>query len=272
MNYTQACGYVDSLGGRGIKPGLSGIRALCSALGDPQESLRTIHIAGTNGKGSTGAFIESILMSAGLSVCRFASPAVLSRTDMFTFGSKPVTEAEYAEAVSETAAASEILARSDIYPTSFETETAAAFLMFKKRAPDFAVIECGMGGRLDCTNVISRPAVSVITPVSIDHTAFLGSTAAEIAGEKAGIIKRGAPVVAAPQPDDAEAVIRRAAAGAMSPLYTVSAPANVRFYGDKTVFDTDSAKELVIRLLGGIQPVNAAAAAKTAAVLRLYTP
>ncbi len=267
MNYTEAKRFIDGLSARGISPGLGSISALCAALGDPQDKIKTIHIAGTNGKGSAGAFLESILMSSGADVCRFSSPAVADHLEMFTFNGSPVSGADYAECVEKLVPAIRSLEKKNIYVTSFEAETAAAFLLFEKLKPDYALIECGMGGRLDSTNIIASPALSVIASVSLDHTAFLGGDLKSIAREKAGIIKPGCPAVTAIQPEEAADVIRSAAEAAGSELFTADRPVNERFTENGTVFDLGDTKDLSIRLKGTYQPRNAAIAVKAAAVL-----
>lgn len=267
MQYKEARDFIASLAPRGIAPGLSNISALCSALGDPQDKSKIIHIAGTNGKGSVGAFLESILMCCGKSVGRFSSPAVNDHLEMFTMNGAPVSESDYAECVSRIAEQVRALASNGIYITSFEAETAAAFLLFEKLKPDYVLLECGMGGRLDSTNIISRPALSVITSVSIDHTAFLGETITDIAREKAGIIKAGVPVVAAEQTQDALEVIKSAAASLGSELYIADTPQNTEYRGAETTFDLGDTKSLSIQMSGTYQPKNAAVVAKAAEVL-----
>lgn len=268
MTYEQARDYTEGLRQRGIKPGLDGISRLLEAVENPQNSLRIVHIAGTNGKGSAGAFLESILMCGKKNVCRFVSPAVGEYLEEFTNNSSPVSRELYAEAVAVTAAAAE---KDNILPTSFEAETAAAFLMFKKLAPDYAIIECGMGGALDATNVIDSPAAVMITSISLDHTAFLGDTISDIAKHKAGIIKDGTTVITAPQQPDAERVIRRAARQRNALLHIAQDIKKTVYYLDKTEFEFEDEK-YTIRLLGAFQPQNAALAIKTAKALGISAP
>lgn len=267
MDYHEARDFIQSLAPRGIEPGLGTITKLCALAGDPQLKISAVHIAGTNGKGSAGAFTESILMSAGRSVCRFSSPAVGDHLEMFTINGQPVSRSDYAETVTMLAPLIKRLEAEGVFPTSFEAETAAAFVMFEKAGTDHAVIECGMGGRLDCTNVISSPVVSVITSISLDHTAFLGSSISDIAREKAGIIKRGCPAVTVSQPQAAAEVIERTCKELSSPLYTADDIRNVNFSENETSFDLDSLKNLKIRLMGTFQPQNAAAAVKACTLL-----
>lgn len=197
MTYKEATEYINSLKNRGIVPGLSVMRRLCDELGNPQDKVKTIHIAGTNGKGSVGAFIGSILMSAGFDTGRFVSPAVEDNREVYRHNGEWISETDYALCVEKIRAAAKKIESEGFFPTSFEAETAAAFVYFNMKNCDYAVVECGMGGRLDATNVTASPECSVITTVSLDHTAFLGDTLEKIAAEKAGIIKRGSPVAAA---------------------------------------------------------------------------
>ncbi len=267
MNYSEARQFIERLAPRGIEPGLKTITRLCALAGDPQLDIKTVHIAGTNGKGSTGAFIESILMSAGYSVCRFSSPAVGGHLEMFTFNGKPVSEEDYSDCITNLLPSIKQLEAEGFFPTSFEAETAAAFMMFSKLAPDYSIIECGMGGRLDCTNVLGSPAVSVITSISLDHTAFLGGSISEIAREKAGIIKHGCPVVTVSQPAAAAKLIADTCETMSAPLRTAEDIRNTVFSEDLTTFDLEDMHSLKIKLKGTFQPQNAAAAAKACMLL-----
>lgn len=265
MDYSQARKYIDSLRTRGIVPGLESIKKLCEALGNPQDNLRVIHIAGTNGKGSTGMFIESILRSAGKNVFRFSSPAVGNYLEMFTINGKNADENDYASCV-EAIHKAEYDSRGSLSFTVFEAETAAAFLLANKYSPDYAIIECGLGGRLDSTNIIKDPILSVITTISKDHTAFLGDTISEITFEKCGIIKSKAPVVSAAQQTEAENVIQKICFEQNSKLSYIDIPHNINYCSTKTTFYLKN-NQYSIRLLGSYQPQNAALAAKAAEAL-----
>ena len=261
--YAQAREFVSSLAPRGIVPGLDAVRALCAALGDPQDKIKTIHIAGTNGKGSVGAFIASALMADGKSVGRYATPAVEEYREMITLNGGYISEEDYTETVSLVAEAVDEAEKKGFSPTAFEAETAAAFLYFRKKHCDYALIECGMGGLLDATNIIMKPAAAVITSISTDHTAFLGDTIEEIARNKAGIIKTGVPVFTAMQPEAALAEIRAAADS-----LTVTDDVRVTkedIYG--THFDYRDTKDIYIPLAGAYQPQNAALAFEVCAYL-----
>lgn len=209
MNCNEAIEYIHSLEKFGIKPGMERIRALCAELGNPQEKLKIIHVAGTNGKGSTSTIISNILRQSGYNTGLFISPYVTDFRERIQYNGNMIEKNELAECVEKVKGAINKLALQDIQPTEFEAVTAAAFLYFKKKNCDFVVLEVGLGGRLDSTNVVVAPYVSVITSISLDHTAILGDTIEEIAAEKCGIIKFGAETVAYPfQDEKAMAVIR----------------------------------------------------------------
>lgn len=186
--------------GDGIRLGLDTTIRLLELLGDPQEKLQFIHIAGTNGKGSTASFISTALAYAGYKVGRYVSPAVFEEREKIRWmqGEKIVyiSEEEFADIISKVQAAIHIMQEArEILPTEFEIETAASFLAFAAWDCDVVVLETGMGGRLDSTNVVRNVVCSVITPVAMDHMKFLGDTLEKIAMEKAGIIKEKVPVV-----------------------------------------------------------------------------
>lgn len=198
--------HIYDLKSRGSIMGLSRIRALLKALGDPQDDIRVIHIAGTNGKGSVLAMCESILSKAGYKVGSFSSPALLNDKDSIRFCQKSIpakTYRGYFEKIDEIGEAEEC--------TFFECLTAVSFMYFKDKKADVVILECGMGGRDDSTNVIKRPVMSVITSISMDHSDVLGKTLPEIADAKCGIIKNDSVVVSAPQVEEVKEVIVRAA-------------------------------------------------------------
>lgn len=207
--YRQSVEYIHSLQGRGIVPGLSAMRMLCNRIGNPQDKIKTIHIAGTNGKGSVGAYISSILINAGYNVGRYVSPAVNDNLEIYQYNDNYISKEDYSNCVEIIKEAMSDVEKDGYFPTAFEAETAVAFLYFNMKNCDYAVIECGMGGRLDATNVIKSPQCSVITAISMDHTAFLGNSIEEIAKEKAGIIKSKVPVASAFQTEQAMQVIQK---------------------------------------------------------------
>jgi dihydrofolate synthase/folylpolyglutamate synthase len=209
----DALSYLFSLEQFGIKFGLASIRALLARLGNPDHAFRSIHIAGTNGKGSVTAMVDSVLRRAGYRSARYTSPHLIDLSERFVVGGRAVTTAEMTRAAEDVRQAIEAAIADGTLsakPTFFEATTAMAFDMFRRAGVDFAVIEVGLGGRLDSTNVID-PIVTAITSIDFDHQQYLGTTLAEIAGEKAGIIKPGVPVVVGDVVPDAFAVIERIA-------------------------------------------------------------
>mgnify|MGYP002784145208 CR=1 FL=1 len=207
-----------------MKLGLETVQALASAVGNPQRTFPAIHIAGTNGKGSTAAMTEAILRAAGFHVGQYTSPHLISITERIRVDGSEIHENDFARLAtavrqsSETLVAEGKLAAS---PTYFEQVTMIAYLYFAERQVELAVLEVGMGGRLDATN-ICQPAVTAITPIGFDHQKYLGNTLAAIAGEKAGIIKPNVPVVVAPQPYEAMQTIVARAEELSAPLVSVA--------------------------------------------------
>jgi len=205
----------------GVKPGLDVTRAILAELGDPQKSLKFVHVAGTNGKGAVCAFLDAILRSAGLKVCRYTSPHLVSVRERFFVDGAPASEEALDAAAEEVFPVVERLERErGVEATFFECLTAVAFVLFAKLHPDVVVMETGLGGRLDATNVIDPESllVAVVTRIGLDHCDWLGSTHAAIAEEKAGIVKRGRPVVAGAMPAVARETIALAAARLGAPF------------------------------------------------------
>ena len=210
MIYTESVDYIHSLLKFGIRPGLTGMGALLHLLGDPHKYLKYVHVAGTNGKGSTSTAISNILTEAGYKVGLYTSPYVTEFLERVQFCGKPVSKQVFADSVSKVKCAVEKLQTKDVTITEFEALTASAFLCYKALECDVVVLEVGLGGRLDATNVIDTPLVNIITSLSIDHSAILGNTIEEIAFEKCGTIKRGGNVVCSfGQPDGAMKVVSR---------------------------------------------------------------
>ena len=192
------------------KLGLERIRAVLEALGNPQLGFRFVHVAGTNGKGSTCAMIEAGLRAAGVRTGLFTSPHLIEPTERIQIDGVPVTAEQFQSAFNIVHNAAEKL-NLDCHPTYFETVTAMGFWLFRELRVETAVVEVGLGGRLDATNVV-EPALTVITPIDFDHEIYLGHTIEAIASEKAGILKRGAPAVFARQRPEARAVLEARAA------------------------------------------------------------
>ena len=194
MTYTDALNYIHSVSWKGSRPGLSRTVELCRRLGDPQKKLKFIHIAGTNGKGSTSAMLASVLSAAGYRTGLYTSPFILRFNERMRIDGVDIPDEELAEITAYVMPHADAM---EDAPTEFELITAIAFEYFARHACDYVVLECGMGGRLDSTNVVDAEnvAASVITGIAMDHTDFLGDTPEKIAAEKAGIIKAGVPVV-----------------------------------------------------------------------------
>ena len=271
MTYTQALDYIHSVCWKGSRPGLERITELCHRLGDPQNQLKFIHVAGTNGKGSTCAMLDSVLRASGLKVGLFTSPYILTFNERMRVDGQNITNealAEVTELVKPHADAMEDA------PTEFELITAIAFVYFLKERCNVVILEAGMGGRLDSTNII-RPEntlLSVITGIAMDHTAFLGDTPEKIAAEKAGIIKTGVPVLfgGAHTPVGGEEgsfdyfavarVIRGVAEERKSPYVETNFSRLQKVNCDLggAHFDFGDMENLYIPLLGVYQPYNAA--------------
>jgi dihydrofolate synthase/folylpolyglutamate synthase len=217
ITYPDSVQFLYALGNeiKTSKMGLERISGVLSALGNPERSYRTVHVAGTNGKGSACAMIESALRAAGYRTGLYTSPHLVEPTERIRVNGRQIEPAEFAEVFGAVQRHSKKLIDSgaiDAHPTYFETVTAMAFEHFRREQVEWAVLEVGLGGRLDATNVV-RPEASVIMPVDFDHEAWLGSSLTAIAGEKAGIIKRGVPVVVSAQRSEVLEVIRTKAAG-----------------------------------------------------------
>jgi dihydrofolate synthase/folylpolyglutamate synthase len=225
MNYDDAVRFLYSLGNevKAAKLGLERMSALLDALGNPHRAGEFIHVAGTNGKGSTCAMIESGLRAAGVRTGLYTSPHLAEPFERISIAGRPLAREVFAAAFDRVHAAAERLIASgalDAHPTYFETVTAMAFVAFREAQVRTAVLEVGLGGRLDATNVV-LPRLAVITPVDFDHEAFLGRALATIAEEKAGILKRGvAAVFAVQRPEAAQTLSAAAAALGIDPLWT----------------------------------------------------
>ena len=218
MNYQQTVQALYALGNemRSMKLGLDDIRQLAAALGDPQNSYDVVHVAGTNGKGSVCAMIDSGLRAAGRRSGMFTSPHLIEPTERIQIDGRPVSESEFIRAFDAVHSAAEELQLAN-HPTYFETIATMALWLFRERGVEVAVVEVGLGGRLDATNIV-QPKLCVITPVDFDHEDVLGHSLAEIATEKAGIIKNGVPVVVSRQAPEAMQAIRKRAEEAGSQL------------------------------------------------------
>jgi len=257
MSYSGAVEYLYSLQKYGIKFGLSKTSNLLKAFGNPHHGQRYVHIAGTNGKGSVAAMVESILRTSGLKVGFYSSPHLVRFTERFRINGKEIPSETAASLVAELRAVID----PKHPPTFFEVTTAMGLIYFAREEVDLAVIEVGMGGRLDATNVI-RPDVSVITNISLDHQVFLGRTLTEIAGEKAGIIKRGIGLITgATQPPVLE-VFRKTCEDKGAPFWRVGLDIRYRGTGDKINYYgfKRNLHDVELGLAGSYQHRNAALA------------
>lgn len=252
--------------------GLDRTAELLDRLGRPQDQLKFVHVAGTNGKGSTCAYLASILQAAGLRTGLFTSPYLITFEERIRVDGANIA---YDELVESTLLVKEQAEAMADHPTEFELMTAVALVHFARRGCDIVVLEVGLGGRLDSTNVIDAPEAAVIARIGLDHTKLLGTTLAAIAGEKAGIVKPGSAVVSWPQEPEAMAVVERAAADAGDALTVVDLS---RLSADPVDWSASGAParpfsygrfaDLRTRLLGSYQPANAALAIETADALR----
>lgn len=213
--------YLRSLSRFGVKPGLERIRRLLALLGEPHKTYKTVHVGGTNGKGSISAYLSSILRTGGKRVGLYTSPHLVRYNERIQVDGTPIPDEALAAIFAEVAGAAKAV-RDELGtdPTEFEVGTAAAFLYFARQGVDIAVVEVGLGGRLDSTNVIESEAV-VLGPISLDHTELLGRDVGAIAWEKAGIFRPGTPVVSSPQLPEAERVLQEEARRIGAPMVWV---------------------------------------------------
>lgn len=262
MTEAEAIAKIHSVYPSGKKEGLSNMRAIMSRLGNVQAAVPMVHVAGTNGKGSCCAMIERVLREAGYTTGLYTSPYIERYNERIRIGGVPIDGDRLAALVERVWPAVEDCRAQGIQITEFELGTALAFLAFAQEKVDIAIIEVGLGGRLDPTNII-HPLVSVITEVGMDHMHFLGQTIEEIALEKAGIMKRGVPVVLGQQEKAAHRVLLAAAKGLNLPVLDPNA-ANVRETSRDVTFDVrlpdETIKNLTVALRGRHQAENACAA------------
>lgn len=267
INYDEALSFIHGINSLFCNPGLERTMELCRALGSPQDKLKFIHIAGTNGKGSTSAMLDSILREAGYKVGLYTSPFVLKFNERIRVDGECISNGELCEIVELVRPIAEAM---EDHPTEFELITAIAFEHFRRCGCDVVVLECGLGGRLDATNVISTAALSIITGISLDHTAILGDRVEKIAAEKAGIIKKGVPLILGGESPLAEAVISREAAEKCAEISKIDYSRIKVKRADLcgTEFDFGDWKGVNLSLLGTYQPKNAAVALTAVEKLR----
>lgn len=281
MDYQEALRYLDSFVNyeklvsfdyRGSLK-LDRMKAFAAALGDPQKGLRCIHIAGTKGKGSTSAMTASILREAGFKAGLYTSPHLVSFRERIRINDELISEEELCGLLDEIKPVIDRMPEDEERPSFFEIYTAMAFLYFKKKMVDFCVLEVGMGGRLDATNIIERPLCCGITQLSYEHTQKLGNTLAQIAAEKAGIIKEGAICVSSCQEDSAAGVIRGVCKNKNATLYEVGRDITFKEEARQTFSVSGISQDypyLEVALLGDHQLMNAATAIGLVESLRFY--
>lgn len=273
MDFLEAQNYLEKVRSqKGIVLELDTMRHLMAKLNNPQDKVKFIQVAGTNGKGSTAAYLTSILSEAGIKVGRYTSPAVFSSTEQYFACGSCISESEYAKGVTAVAEAAASLDGET--PTAFEQETALAFWYFAKKGCELAILEAGLGGDMDATNIVTTTVCSIITSISMDHCRILGNKISEIAAHKAGIIKPGAPVICIEQKEDAMEPIRAAAKAADTPLYEVHRDEVRQIFSDKreSIVFFREFENLHLKMLGSCQPENAALAVQAASVLSRSYP
>ncbi|MEA2327401.1 MAG: dihydrofolate synthase / folylpolyglutamate synthase [Thermoanaerobaculia bacterium] len=220
--------WLDALQGSGIRPGLSRMRALLRKLGNPERACPSIIVAGTNGKGSTSSTLASILNASGYRTGLYTSPHLVELRERWMIGDSMISPDALSSAIEQLRAAAD---RADIVPTYFEALTLLAFIAFADAKCEVMVLEVGMGGRLDATNVV-RPLAALITPIGFDHTEYLGTTIRQIAGEKAGVIHRGAIVLTSNDDPRVLGILRHRAAMFGNPFHVVTSTHSTPLAGD----------------------------------------
>lgn len=265
ISYEEACEIVSSATKFGICLGLERMKAILKELDHPEKKIPAIHLAGTNGKGSTLTYLKSILREAGYNVGTYTSPAIRTINDKIQFNDTEISNRDFALIIEELEPISEKLARTSIgAPTEFELLTAMAFQYFATiTKPDIVLIETGLGGRLDSTNVIT-PLVSIITSIGHDHMDLLGNTLADVSREKAGIIKQGIPIVSGTKQSDAAIVIKQQATEKNARLYQLGEDFFCEYADDKFSFHYQQIhySNLKAGMLGKHQQENACLALK----------
>ena len=275
MNYNECIHYLEEEVGFGSVPGLARIQALCHKLGNPEQGLPVIHVAGTNGKGSAVAMLSSILQEAGYRVGTYTSPHLDRYNERFTINGQQISDADFAAEITlMKEICQQLKEEGQSVPTLFEIVTGAAFHYFQQQKVDILILEVGLGGKFDATNIISAPLLSVIMSISIDHTDFLGDSIEKIAAEKAGIIKKNCPVVLYSQSKMVYNIMWTKSQELNSPLYC---PDNAEVHISSqsltgTIFsvktDLLDMQEVELPLLGSYQIGNCITVLEACAVLR----
>ena len=260
MTYTQVMEYVEELKRYGSVPGLTNVENLCLKLGQPQRDLSFIHIAGTNGKGSVLAFISEILKEAGYRVGRYISPTIFEYREKIQLNGRPITKKDLCRLMTQMKQiCEELVEEGQPHPTAFEIETAMAFQYFREQNCQLIVLETGLGGLLDATNIIENTLVEVFTSISLDHMGVLGKTLTEIAENKAGIMKRGSVAVALKGENEVMKVLEDKALQLSVPLEVVGPEMvqGIKRTIEKQTFSYKNYKNLEITMAGTYQVENA---------------
>lgn len=275
MNYTEAVDYIETIPKFTVKHPPEHTRELLSRLGNPQEGIKIIHVAGTNGKGSVCAYLNAMLLAGGKKTGLFTSPHLVRINERFQINGEDVSDEQFLDAFLKVEkAAKEYEAEGEGHPSYFETLFLMGMLIFKEAGVEYLVMETGLGGRLDATNVVEKPLACIITSISRDHTEYLGDTLEAIAGEKAGIIKAGVPVIYdASQPGPASVIAARA-----KEMGSPAWPMEPSFYEMKTqsregitftfAYPGGEKAELAIPYVAKYQMMNASLAFYTMHILR----
>ncbi len=273
MNYEESMDFLNKIKQYGSVPGLDSIRRLMNIFGNIQDKLPVIHIAGTNGKGSISAMLESCFLEAGYHTGRFSTPDVFSFEEEFLLDGKPIEKQYLAMLFSKVKdACDQLVSEGYPHPTRFEVETAIAFLAFYEQNCEVVMLEVGMGGLEDATNIISCPMICVVASVSLDHTNFLGNTLSEIAKQKAGIIKKNVPVISVVQTEEVAEVLHETAGQKNSECYIEDIPETVIEISVKGTVFTWKKEQFLLSLIGEHQAKNAVAVLKVLELLQLrYT-
>lgn len=266
MNYRDALEYIDLIKEYGIVPGLDNITELCRRLGNPQDMLKFVHIAGTNGKGSTLAYVSTILKCAGYRVGRYISPTIFEYRERIQVNGRPITKKALCEGMEMIKGiCEEMTADGFHHPTPFEVETALAFWYFQRNKCEIVVLETGMGGTGDATNLIRTTLTAVFASISMDHMKFLGDSLSEIAAKKAGILKKGCRTVSIVQEPEVMKILVETAAEKECSFSVADAgqAAHIRYGIALQRFDYKGMKNLQITLAGKFQIDNAVLAIET---------
>lgn len=267
MTYEETLEYIHTVNWQFCKPGLERIRELCKGLKNPEKSLKFIHVAGTNGKGSFCSMLSTVLTKAGYKTGLYTSPYIKCFNERMAINGEMISNDELVEITKKVKIVAD---KMEDKPTEFELVTAIALEYFKRNKCDYVVFECGLGGRLDSTNIVENVELSVITGISLDHTSILGNTISEIAKEKAGIIKDNIPCLWCGNNKEAKNVIEQTAKYRHSPLcFSDHSEIKIKETSlNGTTLDYKDFKNIKINLLGVYQPLNCANVLEAITILR----